>query len=173
MANYGEYRRVKPRVNVLRGYPGNEPTSLTLSAKPKAAEGILSGQVISLDVNNEWVKGAATGAVAYIASQDQIDTDVVSSGLLLGFSCAGKFEIETAYFVADAGLAVNDVALKAGTSGNAGSLAIADWGDAVDILGQTSRGGVRDVAATNSQATLVNGVIETITFVTNWAPTRV
>jgi hypothetical protein len=48
---YGEYRRAKQRVNVLPGYEGNEPDSLTFSAKTKAAEAILSGMLISLDSN--------------------------------------------------------------------------------------------------------------------------
>src|SRR4051812_25714523 len=94
---YGETRRAKQRINVLRGYGGNEPVSLTRLAKPKTGEGILSGMLISLDVNGEWIKGVPAGKVPFFAWHDQTDTDVTSSGKLLGLSGAGKYELQTAY----------------------------------------------------------------------------
>jgi hypothetical protein len=146
---YGEKgRRTKPRVNVLRGYGGNEPVSLTYSAKPKLAEAILSGMVISIDVNGEWVKGATAGKVPFIAYHDQADTDVDSSGLLLGLSCAGDFEIETGYFDSTDTYARDDV-LIAGTAGLLGSLdkgvallgeTIANGAALLDVVGYVTKG---------------------------------
>ena len=146
---YGEKgRRTKPRVNVLRGYPGNESTSYTRSAKPKLNEGIKSGQVISLDTNGQWILGCAQGHMPYIAFHDQSDPDVDSCGLLLGLSCAGDFVIETGYFDTTDTIAIDDP-LIAGVSTLKGSL---DKGTAlyaetaagslaaIDILGFAQQG---------------------------------
>src|ERR1019366_8107957 len=100
--NIGEYRRAKPRINILRGYAGNESKKLTRSAQPKLNEGILSGMLISLDVNGQWVKGVPAGKVPFFALADQSDTDVLSSGLLVGLSCNDEYEIETGYAVTEA-----------------------------------------------------------------------
>jgi hypothetical protein len=97
MTYNGPYQRLAPRVNVLSGYWGNEPFSRKRSAPVTSGVTIQSGQVISL-VSGQWVLGAATGLEPYIAFHDSSDTDVVSSGLLLGLSCAGQFDIETAWF---------------------------------------------------------------------------
>jgi len=103
---YGESRRALSRVNVLRGYYGNEPYALTTTAPVNASNvDIKSGMVISLNSTGEWVKGCLTGVVPHIAYHDAFDpstglgdTDVASSGLLLGLSCAGDYEIETSQF---------------------------------------------------------------------------
>src|SRR4051812_15033914 len=111
---FGEFRRTKPRINVKRGFVGNEPQSLTLSAPPRDGDGtIKSGMLISLDTNGKWIPsilvgssaGTSVGGVAfgpdaanslsYFAFSDDTDTDVKSSGLLLGLSCAGEFELQT------------------------------------------------------------------------------
>ena len=115
MANFGEYRRIQPRLRVVRGYPGNEPSHLTLSAPVQAglAPGtIKSGMVISLadgagiQVGQKvWVLStgaagaAASGRTPYFAIADDTDTDVQASGKLLGLSCAGDFELQTGYVV--------------------------------------------------------------------------
>jgi hypothetical protein len=100
----GTVKRVKPRVNVMRGYTGNEPQSLSRSAPVEANTTIKSGQAIALDVNEEWVLATSTDTVVYIAYHDSEDTDVLSCGKLLGFSTLGSYELETAY-TTDAGLA--------------------------------------------------------------------
>src|SRR6266404_2941680 len=95
---YGEYRRAKPRLNVLTHWAGNEPHSLKWRAKPKLNEDIYSGQVIVLDTSGQWVKATLTngvGKIPYFAYSDALwvggklhtDTDVQSSGTLLGLSC--------------------------------------------------------------------------------------
>jgi hypothetical protein len=55
---------------------------------------ILSGQLISLTAG-AWVLGCLAGCEPFIAFADSTDTDVQSSGLLLGLSCAGQYKIET------------------------------------------------------------------------------
>ena len=101
-------KRLKPRVNVLRGYPGNETTALTRSLPPKAAENIKSGMAIAVGTGADaglFVKADGTEAanLVFIAYHDQSDTDVISSGKLLGFSALGGFELETGYWGQAAG----------------------------------------------------------------------
>ncbi len=96
-------KRTKPRVNVLRGYPGNETTALTRSLPPKASEGIKSGMAIAVGTGADaglFVKadGSEAANLVFIAYHDQGDTDVISSGKLLGFSALGGFELETGYW---------------------------------------------------------------------------
>jgi hypothetical protein len=173
--NAGIYQRTKPRLNVLRGYNGNQTRGLTYSAVPKSGEAILSGMLISLDSNNQWVKGVAAGKTPYFAWQDQSDTDVLSSGKLTGLSCAGDYELETGYYVT--GSYVQDSPLIAGTSGNAGSV---DLGAAlasitVDIIGFASGSPngstgtpLIDISRTNSESTATT----VLRLVTRWMPAR-
>jgi hypothetical protein len=165
----GPYRRAKQRIAVLRGYPGNESTSFTYSAKPKDGEGILSGMLISLDNNDNWVKGVPAGKTPYFAYHDQTDTDVKSSGLLLGLSCAGNFEIETGYFKSD-DTYVTDSPLIAGTTSNVGSVAKGTLTGAADIIGFATRGGRQDTTKTNSEAGTIAGPNYTLTLATKWLP---
>lgn len=169
---HGHYYRTKPRVNVLRGYTGNEPQSRTRSAKPKDDEGIKSGMIVSIDGNGEWIKGAPAGKIPHVAFHDQSDTDVQSSKLLLAFSCAGQFEIETAYFDSEVNY-VDDMPLTADTAGNAGNVTEGTPGTD-DILGFVSRGGLQDVTTTNSQAAASGSPpsLKTLTFVTQWSPAQ-
>tara|TARA_B100000035_G_scaffold48276_1_gene36815 strand:- start:809 stop:1696 length:888 start_codon:yes stop_codon:yes gene_type:complete len=97
-----------PRVNVPRGYAGNEPQAITKSAPVNSSATIKSGQPIAL-VSDEWVQAtnAHSSSQIYIAYHDSDDTDVQSCGKLLGFSVLGEFEIETPW-VQTNGLAVGD-----------------------------------------------------------------
>jgi hypothetical protein len=125
--------------------------------------------VISLDTNNEWVKGAPAGKMPYIAYHDQTDTDVKSSGLLLGLSCAGNFEIETGYFKSDDTFATNSP-LKAGTSGQVGNVVLGALDGSADLIGFATRGGLQDTTKTNSEAGTIAGPNYTLTFATKWQP---
>lgn len=181
-------------MKVLRGYGGNEPTSLTLSAPVNASHtDIKSGMVISI-VSGQWVKGCAQNVVPFIAYHDASDTDVDSSGLLLGLSCLGNFEIETGYFDGT-DTYVRDDALIAGTSTligfldkaaiMVGSATAGGQGTLADILGFVSKGkaqvqaGTKTIASVayfdptqniNSEATI--GAISTLTFISSWRPMR-
>ncbi len=170
---YDHYKRTLPRLNVLRGWPGNESTSLTHSAKPKASEGILSGMVITLDTNGEWIKATAVlsnNKVVYWATADQSDTDVVSSGRLVGLSVLGKYELQTPYFKAD-DVYATDSWLKVHSV--AGYVALATINTATDeIVGICTRGGKSNIASTNSEATPVAGAVNVLTFATQWIPER-
>jgi hypothetical protein len=110
--------RLRPRINVLRGYPGNEPTSITAALPVSAsvdhstaAKTIYSGQPIVRDGAGNFTNllGSGWGTVdgadlaydvqdVFFAYHDSTDTDVTSCGKLLGFSALGKFELETAWF---------------------------------------------------------------------------
>lgn len=159
---YGTYSRTAPRVNVLRGYFGNEPFGRTSSAPVTSGVTILSGQLIS-KVSGSWVLGCAASSEPFIAFADSTDTDVISSGLLLGLSCAGQYEIETPWF--DNTVVYNDSAfLVAATGGSStanvspgsgvlGALTLGVAGQSKDVVGFVSGGGRQDATAINSQST--------------------
>lgn len=171
---YGHYKRAKRRVNVLRGFDGSDPTTFTHNAPVADGVTIYSGQVVSLDSNGEWVLGATKGKVPYIALSDSVDTDVSSSGLLPALSCAGKFEIETAWYAS--GVYTDNTVIVAATGGDAGKIAAQatpSTSASTDILGIATRGGLKDLNGgpgpkIDSQAEDAN----IVTFVTNWVPAR-
>jgi len=95
--------RTKPRLNVLRGYPGNETTALSRSLPHAVA--IQSGQAVVDNGSGQWILALNThtnvGKV-HIAYHDSTDPDVISCGKLLAFSVVGRYELETGYTKADA-----------------------------------------------------------------------
>ena len=116
-------KRTKPRVNVLRGYPGNETTALTRSLPIKSGVSIKSGQAITQGTAGDagtWVLAvAATKAhKVFVAYHDSSDPDVISCGKLLGFSAVGKFELETGYY--EGTIADGDEITVGATAGNFG-----------------------------------------------------
>jgi hypothetical protein len=158
---YGVYQRTAPRVNVLRGYAGNEPFGRSYSAPVTSGVTILSGQLISLTAG-AWVLGVAAGAEPFIAFADSTDTDVTSSGLLLGLSCAGQYEIETAWF--DNTVVYNESSfLVAATGGSStanvspgsaalGAITLGVASANADVIGYAVAGGRQDATAINSQS---------------------
>jgi len=163
-------RRAKPRVEVLRGWDPNEPSTFMQTARVKSGVTVLSGQVVSLkwdatDSVYEWYlgadsTGAAAGKVPYIAIQDDQDEDVLECGKLTGLSCAGEFEIETAYFTDDT-YAV-DVPLS--YDGQSGDVTPAANGE--DIIGWATRNnGRKSLDKINSN---VPAGSEVISFQTAW-----
>lgn len=119
--------RLKPRVTVLRGFDPNAPMTLTQSLPAytgvSSSTGIYSGQLISSawdSAKNQhcWVLGM-TGSVntPYIALQDIADQDVAEAGKLTGLSCAGQFEIQTAYYTG-ANIAVGSIVVPSSTTGS-------------------------------------------------------
>jgi len=118
--------RLKPRVTVLRGFDPNAPMTLTQSLPAytgvSSSTGIYSGQLISSawdSAKNQhcWVLGM-TGSVntPYIALQDIADQDVSEAGKLTGLSCAGQFEIQTAYY-SGSNIAVGAIVVPSATAG--------------------------------------------------------
>lgn len=172
--NAGYYQRQKRRVNVLRGFDGTDPSTLTSNAPVAEGTVVYSGQIVSLNSDGEWELGAPKGSVPYIALSDSSDTDVQSSGLLPALSCAGKFEIETAWYAT--GVYNNDTVIIAGTGGDAGKVAAQaspSASDSTDIIGIATRGGLTDLNGgpgpiIDSQALDAN----IVTFITNWQPAR-
>ena len=146
---YGTYQRTAPRINILSGWFGNEPYGRKRSAPVTSGVAIQSGQVISL-TSGAWVLGCSAGKEPYIAFHDSPDTDVVSSGLLLGLSCAGQYEIQTAWFD-NTQVYVESSALVAATGGsstactvaNAASLGAITLGTSStqDVIGFATNGG--------------------------------
>lgn len=179
MPTFGTATRANPRLGVLRGFKGNEPQSLSYSAKPKADEAILSGMVISLDGNGEWIKGVPAGKVPYVAYHDQSDLTVSSIGLLLGLSCAGDFEVQTAFFLTSAtiGSGVPLIPEVTGTAGGRGHLAVGQVKTTpvvtvmTDVVGFTTRTGKLDTANIDSNSTRDGaGKVLVVTWATRWIP---
>ena len=149
MPQIGTYKRVKPRVRVLRGFNPQEPFTLSQGAPVASGVTILSGQVISLAWNAaasqyEWVLGvpaAAVGATPYISLNDSIDYDVVEAGKLPGLSSAGQFEIQTPHFKsADAnGFVVDAPVTYDGATGNIKLWKSADGVAGVPVMGFVTR----------------------------------
>jgi hypothetical protein len=114
--------RVKPRVTVLRGFDPNAPMTLTQSLPVKSGQTILSGQLISSSwdsVANQhmWSLGLGATATPHIALQDGADQDVSEAGKLTGLSCAGQFEIQTAYYTGS-DIAVGALVVPSSTTGS-------------------------------------------------------
>jgi len=160
---YGTYQRTAPRVNVLRGYWGNEPFGRSFSAPITSGVTILSGQLISLNnLTGSWVLGVPANAEPFIAFADSTDTDVTSSGLLLGLSCAGQYEIETAWFdntvVYTEGsflVAATGGSTTANVSPGSAALGAITLGVAsanADVIGYAANGGRQNATAINSQS---------------------
>ena len=200
---YGYYTRTAPRVNVLRGYPGNESTGLTVSAPIMSGVTVYSGQLITLYSatgavgSYQWALagtttyGVAAGQSVYIAMADSTDTDVISSGRLLGLSCSGNFEVQTGYFISGDTF-TKDIPVTWSTA-TAGSLTATTYTAATqtDIIGYVS-GGKIDLATggpgvgyktaglpanvanagIDSQAALSSGHTYVIQWVTRFLPKR-
>jgi hypothetical protein len=174
---YGIYQRTKPRVNVLRGFTGNESSGLTKAARITDGVTILSGQIISL-TNGEWVLGGQAGKPVFIAMHDSVDTDVVSSGLLLGLSCSGNFEVQTAYFESSDTYADGTALTYDGTTGQ---IKITTLGAATqtDVIGYCTSAKV-NLDGTDSQSlpcngdgsVPTNGAIYVVQWITRWLPKR-
>lgn len=176
--NSDYYKRAKRRVYVTRGFDGCEPTTYTRQAAVTAGQTIKSGMLIAL-VSGEWVKYDAVAHKAltpYIALSDDTDTDVTSSGLLPAISCAGKFEIETAYYDVSGGTLVGDdiAVVGSATDGQVTEGDIATAG--ATIIGFTARGGLQDLngpAANGNYGPKIEVNAEDgniLVFRTNWQP---
>jgi hypothetical protein len=132
--------RVKPRVTVLRGFDPNAPMTLTQSLPVKSGQTILSGQLVSSSwdssVNQHvWSLGLTANATPHIALQDGADQDVSEAGKLTGLSCAGQFEIQTAYYTGSATGAVGALIVASSVTG---SIAPTTTGGQI-ILGMITR----------------------------------
>jgi hypothetical protein len=96
--------------------------TLTQSLPVKSGQTILSGQLISSSwdssVNQHvWSLGLTAAATPHIALQDGADQDVSEAGKLTGLSCAGQFEIQTAYYNGS-NIAVGDLLTASATAGD-------------------------------------------------------
>jgi hypothetical protein len=173
---------------------------LQYSAPPGNGVTILSGQVLFLDANGFWqlaTPALANGRTPYMAYHDSVDPDVLSSGLLLGLSCAGQYVFETGYFVmTDGNFAANELPLAI-SSAVPGSLTLASltapgggtaWDSPNDIVGVTAMGGQEQVGpsvsapdvngntyytpAINTEALPLGGPTYLLPFTARWTPKR-
>lgn len=177
---YGFHQRTKPRLRVRRGWHGNEPYAISESLPPKADENIKSGMTIIRTVDGTdvvYVKATkallaqANAAPPAFAYHDATDPDVTSSGLLLGLSSAGKYEIETAYF--DSGTYNGGTLLSASTTaGNLKARAATETAVGVVLRGKVNYGGSSDDPnnAHNSEADPATFDGYMLSFVTHWQP---
>lgn len=180
MPRSGYITRTNPRVEVLRGYDPNEPTTFTQTHPVASGVTIESGMVVYLEWDGstqyEWVLDPAgtpgVEEIPYVALQDWnpaagagegYDPDAVEAGKLTGLSCAGQFEIQTAHYETGTYTMGEEVAAE-GTNGNIKVAAASDF-----ILGQVTRTSGQsdpiDLTGINSSADNLN----VITFSTNWS----
>lgn len=90
--------------------------------------------------------------------------------MLLGISCLGEFELQTAYFDSTDVWAHGNPVVK-GTGALVGSVDKgASFLAAVETIGVASRGGMEDIVAINSEATPVSGHVYVLNLVTKWKP---
>jgi hypothetical protein len=131
--------------------------------------------LIVLNGSNQWVpcdSASHGGKIPYFAFADDTDTDVLSnSGQLMGLSCLGEFEIQTAYFNSASVVWAQDSPVIKGTGSYVGSV---DLGgntlDVTEIVGFATHGGMTDIVTTNSEATAVSGHMYVLNLVTRWIP---
>jgi hypothetical protein len=153
MPLHGQLKRPYPRLEVLRGYNPNEPHTLTQSHPAFDVGGnnepvISSGMIVYLawDATNSrygWKLGCAAGYTPYIALQDWdrsqtaglgqfgYDPDVMEAGKLTGLSCAGQFEVQTAFYKTEVATYKMDDKLTYCTGQDAGWVELADSGDPI------------------------------------------
>jgi hypothetical protein len=144
--------RIKPRVTVLRGFDPNAPMTLTQSLPAftgvSSSTGIYSGQLVSAAWDSTkgsyaWVLGltggtGANASVPHIALQDIVDQDVSEAGKLTGLSCAGQFEIQTAYYTGFNASSGKVGAAVVPSTGTVGSIALSTTTGEV-VLGYVTR----------------------------------
>ena len=167
--------RDRPRINVTRGYTGNEPGNITVSTaldggtldNSSIAKTVYSGQPVELNSSGKWKKASNASAATsvHFAYHDSTDTDVESCGKLLGFSALGNFEIESAW-VDTNGLVVGDqLGVKLDSSQHTQSVLAkqgASTGAAVGVVTEIRDLGVGGHSALGSAGVQRGGVPGTI-----------
>lgn len=193
MPLHGQLKRSKPRLEVLRGYNPNEPHTLTQSLPVKSGVTIQSGQIIypvwnATTAQYEWNLGCAAGKIPYFALQDWdnsqtvglgqfgYDPDVQEAGKLTGLSCAGEFELQTAFYASEGTYAMDtkltyvlNTDTTPGVNGVAGDVTVAGSGDYVIgfISRPTGENSVNDLSGVNSNVTTKT----VVTLTTNYSGT--
>jgi hypothetical protein len=120
---------------------------ITLDTNGKWIPSILAGASAGTSVGSVSFGPDAVNAVPYFAFHDDTDTDVKSSGLLLGLSSLGEFELQTGYFDNTQSYKIGDPLVKGATGG---SLAKgASFLSAIEVVGFVSNGAKEDVVKIN------------------------
>lgn len=108
MPTFGHLKRSYPILEILKGWNPNEPFTRTAAFPVKDGEVILSGMLLTpvwVNANNrmEWsiadkdTAGIGTAAI-YLAQDDYFKEDIIEAGNLVGLSCSGQFEVESAFY---------------------------------------------------------------------------
>lgn len=148
--------RLTPRLEVLRGYRPETPFEFRTAYPVASGVTIKSGQLVAPKYNadlgdHEWVLPSTTTdhvAQYYWANNDSDDFDVIEAGKLPALSCAGQFELETAFYTA--GTYVNG-ALIGPDLDNPGDLKVLATNATTDvIIGEVSRKSPTSVLGRNS-----------------------
>lgn len=181
MPTFGYIKRTYPILEVLRGWNPNEPFTRTAAYPVKDANAILSGMLITpvwVSANNrmEWTiadkdTAGIHQAALYLAQDDYSKEDVIEAGNLVGLSCSGQFEVESAFFTA--GSTYNEgTFLTVGDDGKVDAITAQD-GTKV-IVGQVTRAPGNGSAASTLKSLVGtnSGVVNTdvLTFVTQYTP---
>lgn len=181
MPTFGHIKRDYPILEVIRGWNPNEPFTRTAAYPVTDGVTILSGQLITPVWNAtnsrlEWTiadkdtSGINTAAL-YLAQDDHLKEDIIEAGNLVGLSCAGQFEVESAFFTANS-VYNEGTFLTVGDDGKVDALSSVD-GTKV-IVGQVTRAPgngtagatLKSLVGTNSNVVNTN----VITFNTMYIP---
>lgn len=172
---YGTQTRANPRLAVLRGWDINNPSNIAPRAEVATQGTILSGHLISKNSSGKWIKGVSSSQPATIAFaiQDDVDFDVIGSGVLTGVSVLGKYELQTPFFRSTDTYVPGSPLTYNGASGEVRLASVGTGAEASDqpIIGFVTAG-VVNVAPTNSNVdfTIVSDVAtaNVLQFVTNY-----
>lgn len=139
----GNIKRTRSRMQVLRGNVYGDSQQQSSAYPVKAGVTILSGMVVSpewvaANGRHEWVIGAVADAQSFFATADSTDPDVMASGNLVGLSCAGNYEIATAYFAGASAFPLGGF-VAGNASGEIEDVAAGGSAGSAPIIGRVSR----------------------------------
>jgi hypothetical protein len=128
LGTIGNFSRQTPRIRVTVGWEGDAKSSFCESLPVASGQTIVSGQLITKTSNSGvWQFQLATptriaaGDLPFFAYFDSTDPATLAANALLGISCSGKFELETAFY--DAGTYNPGTLLAASTAVNGNVMA--------------------------------------------------
>jgi len=166
-------RRTKPKLEVLRNFAPTLPEGYTHSAKVKDGVTVLSGQAMILNTDGEWELADANTsahltAEIFIALDDGVAYDALAvsgeptlngedeKGTVVGYSTAGQYEFESAYYDTPGTYVAGTTFLT--ISETAGNLAATTADSGLPIVGRVSRP-VKSLNGINSNVPLGTNVL--------------
>jgi hypothetical protein len=132
-------QRLKPKLEVLRGWKPQSNDELRVAYPVAPGVTILSGQLVAPKWNSsenrfEWVLPSDSTAHApqyYFADADGDQFDVIEANKLPALSCAGQYELETAYWTGAANGFTLGAKIAPDLLGTPGNVKVAEAGEVI------------------------------------------